>query len=84
MSNKRTLIALSAALALGILGAATAAQAGTDNGSNSGGYVVPGSLDGVNPAYHPGIFGNPAKAKAYGFVPSVEHGQTVWHTQNRG
>jgi hypothetical protein len=29
---------------------------------------MPGSLDGVNPADHPGIFGNAATAKAYGFV----------------
>jgi hypothetical protein len=34
-----------------------------------GGFVKPCSLDGVNPAYHPGIFGNPAFARAvYGFV----------------
>jgi hypothetical protein len=33
------------------------------------GFVKPCSLDGVNPAYHPDIFGNPALARAvYGFV----------------
>jgi hypothetical protein len=31
---------------------------------------MPGSLDGVHPAYHPGIFGNPAVARSYGFVTS--------------
>jgi len=33
------------------------------------GWVVPCSLDGVNPAYHPGIFGNPRVAyQEYGFI----------------
>jgi len=29
-----------------------------------------------NPAYHPGIFGNPAVAKSYGFVQSTDG---TWH-----
>ncbi len=33
-----------------------------------GGFVKACSLDGVNPVYHPGIFGNPAIARSYGFV----------------
>jgi hypothetical protein len=40
---------------------------------------MPGSLDGVNPAYHPHIFGNPAVAKAYGFVQSPDH---TWHVRS--
>jgi hypothetical protein len=32
--------------------------------------VLPCSLDGVNPVYHPHIFGNPAVARSYGFVRS--------------
>jgi hypothetical protein len=32
--------------------------------------VAPCSLDGVNPAYHPYIFGNPAVAKSHGFERS--------------
>jgi hypothetical protein len=40
--------------------------------------VMPGSLDGVNPAYHPGIFGNPAVARSYGFVKSRNG---TWHVQ---
>jgi hypothetical protein len=41
------------------------------------GSVVPCSLDGVNPAYHPEIFGNPAAAFAqYGFTRSRDG---TWH-----
>jgi|HubBroStandDraft_6_1064221.scaffolds.fasta_scaffold1360677_1 hypothetical protein len=29
---------------------------------------MPGSVDGVNPAYHKRIFANPTIARAYGFV----------------
>jgi hypothetical protein len=43
------------------------------------GWVVPCSLDGVNPAYHPWIFGNPALARAeYGFVRSRDG---TWHVE---
>ena len=41
-----------------------------------GGYVIPCSLEGVNPVYHPWIFGNPAVAKSYGFVQSRDG---TWH-----
>jgi hypothetical protein len=34
---------------------------------NRGGFVPRCSLDGVNPAYHPYIFGDPAVAASYGF-----------------
>ena len=34
------------------------------------------SLSGVNPAYHPEVFGNPAVAKSYGFVQSNDGS---WH-----
>jgi hypothetical protein len=60
----KTKIALAIAL---VLGGASAALASNDN-EPSGGFVVSGSLDGVNPADHPGIFGNPATARSYGFV----------------
>jgi hypothetical protein len=33
-----------------------------------GGFVTPCSLDGVNPVFHPEIFGNPAVARHYGFI----------------
>ncbi|HWF97498.1 MAG TPA: hypothetical protein VG291_21315 [Xanthobacteraceae bacterium] len=58
-----------------MLGTASAALA-DGNMNNSGGSVMPGSLDGVNPAYHPGIFGNAATARSYGFVQTA-HGWIV-------
>jgi len=60
----KTKIAFAIAL---VLGGASAALASNDN-EPSGGFVVSGSLDGVNPAYHPDIFSNPATARSYGFV----------------
>jgi hypothetical protein len=43
------------------------------------GFVIPCSLDGVNPAYHPSIFGNPAVARAeYGFIRSRDGS---WHVE---
>jgi hypothetical protein len=64
----KTKIAVAAALILGTASAALAAQ-----GDDRGGSVMPGSLDGVNPAYHQGIFGNPDTARSYGFV-ETSHG----------
>ena len=69
----KTKIALAVALPLA---AASAALANDDD--ERGGFVMPGSLDGVNPAYHPGIFGNPAVARSYGFVKSRNG---TWHVQ---
>jgi hypothetical protein len=73
----KTKIALAAAL---ILGTASAALAGDNNSDPGGGYVLPGSLDGVNPADHPGIFRNPATARSYGFVQSSDG---TWHVQGQ-
>jgi hypothetical protein len=43
-----------------------------------GGFVKPCSLDGVNPVYHPDIFGNPAFARFYyGFVRAPDGGWQV-------
>jgi hypothetical protein len=76
MTRKKALVALAVITALGILGAAPAA-AGSDRGREP--YVVPCSMDGVNPVYHPRIFGNPAFAKAYyGFVQGRDH---TWHVE---
>jgi hypothetical protein len=61
MSGKQTLIAISAAIALGSVGAASVAQAGSQ-GEDRGGFVMPGSMDGVNPAYHPEWFGKGANS----------------------
>jgi hypothetical protein len=60
-----TKIALATAL---ILGAASAALA--NDSDETGGFVLPGSMDGVNPTYHRDIFGNTGAAKAYGFAAS--------------
>jgi hypothetical protein len=65
----KTKIAFAAALILGSLGSAALA----DQSDISGGSVVPGSMDGVNPAFHPGIFRNANTAKSYGFV-QTQHG----------
>ena len=59
------------ALAIMVLGAPSSAAAagGFFDQREKGGFVKPCSLDGVNPVYHPDIFGNPAFARTYyGFV----------------
>jgi hypothetical protein len=71
----QTKIALAAALILGTASAALAKGRGSPGGS-----VVRCSLEGVNPGYHPGIFGNAATAKAYGFVQSPDH---TWHVDRQ-
>jgi hypothetical protein len=77
--NCRTSIAISAALALGIVGAASAAQA-SDSGENSqGGFVVPGSMAGVNPVYHPDWFGRSGGAGNAGSA----YGYAAFRTQKR-
>lgn len=44
---------------------------------HKGGFVKACSLDGVNPAYHPDIFGDPVFARArYGFVMARDGS---WH-----
>jgi hypothetical protein len=56
-------MALAAVLVLG-----TASVALANDNDETGGFVVPGSMDGVNPAYHRDIFGNAGTARAYGFT----------------
>ena len=78
MSGRKVFIALAVITVLSILGADSAA-AGSDRRPR-GGYVVPCSLVGVNPVYHPHIFGNPAVAKAYyGFVQGRDG---TWRVQD--
>jgi len=74
MSTKIKLV-LAAVL---VLGAGSLAQAANENdgGNETGGFVMPGSMDGVNPAYHPRWFpayGRVSGARAYGFVPPATH-----------
>jgi hypothetical protein len=58
MTNRKALIALSSAIALAVLATGSAAFAASENngGNETGGYVLPGSMDGVNPVYHPRWF----------------------------
>jgi hypothetical protein len=70
MSGKKAFVALAVTTALGILSAASAAAGDRDRGNRERGYVVPCSLAGVNPVYHPEIFGNAATALSFGFVRS--------------
>jgi hypothetical protein len=74
MSGRTSSIAISAAIALGIVGAASVAQA-NDSGENSqGGFAVPGSMAGVNPVFHPGWIGKAGKAgNAYGYAATPIH-----------
>jgi hypothetical protein len=71
MTGEKAFIALAITTVVGVLGVASAAGK-DDVGDRHGdaGAVVPCSLDGVNPAYHPYIFGNPAVVKSYGFERS--------------
>jgi hypothetical protein len=79
MSRKDSLIGLAVVSALSVL--AAAAMAGNDrddHGQDRGGGVVRCSLDGVNPAHHPEIFGNAATALAFGFFQAPDHS---WHVR---
>jgi hypothetical protein len=80
MSGKKHFTALAIAVGLGILVPVSAswAQVGGYDYEYEGGYVKPCSLVGVNPAYHPEIFANPATARQYGFTQSRDG---TWHTQ---
>jgi hypothetical protein len=76
MSGRKLFVALAVVTALGFLGAAFAAGTDRDRGHERGGSVVPCSLDGVNPAVHPEIFGNAAAARQFGFVQGPDR---TWH-----
>jgi hypothetical protein len=81
MSGKMAFIALAVITALGVLGTASAVAGQDDMNERGerGGSVRPCSLDGVNPAHHPEIFGNPAvAAREYGFVRSRDG---TWHVE---
>jgi hypothetical protein len=85
----KTKVVLAAAL---MLGSASAALAG-DQGEDRGGYVLPGSTDGVNPVYHPGWFrgysvrhaDTGTAGQAYGYAPAPKQAHRPAHvrTQNR-
>jgi hypothetical protein len=69
-----------AALVLGAamsVGAMSTASAYFNGREYRGGFVKPCSLDGVNPVFHPDIFGNPLFARdVYGFVQARDGS---WH-----
>jgi hypothetical protein len=81
MNRDKAFVALAVTTALGVLGAASAiARDDIDRRDERGGFVVPCSLSGVNPAFHPEIFGNPAvAAREYGFVKSRDG---TWQVQD--
>ena len=76
MDGKRAFAAIAVACALGLLSTSAAWSSFDAHTRDQGGFVQPCSLDGVNPAYHPGIFGNPAIARSYGYVQSRDG---AWH-----
>jgi hypothetical protein len=82
MTSGKTLIALSTAIVLGLLGAASVAQASNENdgGNNTGGYVLPGNTDGVNPVYHPRWFGRNTYrgGDSFGYAPEPSHKHKIW------
>jgi hypothetical protein len=83
MLNK-TKVALAAAL---ILGTASAALAG-DQGEDRGGFVLPGSMVGVNPVLHPRWFPGYAAhhgstGESYGYVVSPKQTHRVSHEQTQ-
>jgi hypothetical protein len=78
MYDKKAILALAIITALGAA-PALAARDDIDTRGERGGSVVPCSLSGVNPAFHPEIFGNPAvAAREYGFIKSRDG---TWHVE---
>jgi hypothetical protein len=77
----KTKIVFAAAL---IVGTASATLAGQDDRNDRGGFVIPCSLVGVNPVYHPRIFGDIAVAREYGFVKSRDSSWQVEKNCVRG
>jgi hypothetical protein len=77
----KTTAALAAALV--VASASLALASDNNSGDYSGGFVVPGSSDGVNPAYHRDLSPRTTNgAKSFGFAPTVNR-PTV-HQQESG
>jgi hypothetical protein len=66
MSGKKAFVS-SVPAALIVFGAASEALAGSERWPR-GKFVKSCGLDGVNPVHHPGILGNAAIVRSYGFV----------------
>jgi hypothetical protein len=60
MNRSTIFILIAAAACLNALGAGSAAANDVDRTGDRGGFVIPGSPDGVNPALHTKYFGKPA------------------------
>ena len=67
-------IVLAAAL---ILGSGVAALA-NEQTEERGGFVLPGSMDGVNPVYHPDIIGTGSQALGRAARPTVQQDRSHW------
>ena len=76
MIGRKAFVVVATITAVGVLGI-TSVAVGSDHFPRERGYVVPCSLDGVNPVHHPEIFGNAAVAASYGFVRSRDGGWQV-------
>jgi hypothetical protein len=70
MSGRMAFVALAVTTAVSALVASAAANDRNEHDRDRYGSVRPCSLDGVNPIYHPEIFGNAAAALSFGFVRS--------------
>jgi hypothetical protein len=68
MRHKAIVIVLAMVTACAFLGPASAGGEHRDDRGHDRSYVLPCSLDGVNPVYHPEIFASPTVARSYGFV----------------
>jgi hypothetical protein len=77
VSRNQVFTALAVTAVLGVLGAsAVAKDDDSDRRGERCGAVQPCSLDGVNPVYHPEIFGNAAAARSFGFEQAKDG---TWH-----
>jgi hypothetical protein len=61
----KTKIAFAAVALLSLAGASAASASDNSSGDYHGGFVMPGSMDGVNPAYHPDWFSSRANGSGY-------------------
>ena len=76
MTKSKVLIVVAITSAFGVLAASSGMASEHSGRGRERGFVLPCSLDGVNPAYHPEIFGNAAAAASYGFVRAPDG---RWH-----
>ena len=77
----KAFVALAVATSFSMLAIVSAVAASDRRSDDRGGRetgVLPCNLDGVNPVYHPEIFGNAAAAASFGFVRSADG---TWHVR---